>query len=195
MVRLTKIYTRSGDDGTTGLVGGVRVPKDDLRVEAYGTVDEANACIGWAICQARRLVASGARDRGIARELSLVQHELFDLGADLATPDDDAEGALRIVAEQVDRLEGAIDRWNEGLGELRSFVLPGGSPFAASLHVARTVVRRAERVCVRLSRQEKINPEAIRYLNRLSDLLFVLARASSDGREVLWQPGSTRERR
>lgn len=195
MVRLTKIYTRSGDDGTTGLVGGSRVPKDDLRVEAYGTVDEANACIGWAICQARQIRGTGARERAIARELSLVQHELFDLGADLATPEDGEDGALRIVASQVERLEGAIDHWNEGLGDLKSFVLPGGSALAASLHGARTVVRRAERVCVSLASQEKVNPEAIRYLNRLSDLLFVLARAASDGREVLWKPGSTRSDR
>ncbi len=195
MVRLTKIYTRSGDDGTTGLVGGSRVSKDDLRVEAYGTVDEANACIGWAISQARQIVGTGVRERAIARELSLVQHELFDLGADLATPEDGGDGALRIVAGQVERLEGVIDRWNEGLGDLKSFVLPGGSALSASLHVARAVVRRAERICVSLASQDKVNPDAIRYLNRLSDLLFVFARAASDGREVLWEPGSTRSDR
>ena len=176
MVKLNKIYTRTGDDGSTGLVGGDRVSKASARVGCYGAVDEANAAIGLAIIEAGRIVATGPRERAIARELRVIQNDLFDLGADLATPGED-ENALRVIASQVERLERLIDRFNEPLEALTSFVLPGGTPLAAALHLARTVVRRAERECVALGESETVNPEAIRYLNRLSDLLFVLARA------------------
>ncbi|MGA2089156.1 MAG: cob(I)yrinic acid a,c-diamide adenosyltransferase [Stellaceae bacterium] len=187
MVRLTRIYTRGGDEGETSLVGGRRVAKHDLRVEAYGTVDEANAVLGLA-----RLRAKGA----LAAMLARIQNDLFDLGADLATPHEGgkAKGALRIVAAQVKRLEREIDGLNAKLKPLDSFVLPGGSELAASLHVARTVVRRAERHAVALAKREAINPEAIKYLNRLSDHLFVLARfANAKGKkDLLWKPGENR---
>lgn len=186
-VHLTRIYTRGGDKGETSLVDGTRVKKHALRVEAYGTVDEANAVIGLA-----RLHAEGEIDAMLAR----IQHDLFDLGADLATPETGrkAEGALRIAASQVERLEREIDAMNERLSPLRSFVLPGGTPVAAHLHHARTVVRRAERVATALSEEEEINREALKYLNRLSDHLFVLARhANGDGAaDVLWVPGANR---
>jgi len=187
MVRLTRIYTRGGDEGETSLVGGRRVAKHDLRVEAYGTVDEANAVLGLA-----RLRAKGA----LAAMLARIQNDLFDLGADLATPTEGgkAKRALRIVASQVKRLEREIDGLNARLKPLDSFVLPGGSELAASLHVARTVVRRAERHAVALAKRETINPEAIKYLNRLSDHLFVLARhANAKGKkDLLWKPGANR---
>lgn len=187
MVLLTRIYTRGGDKGETSLVDGTRVKKHALRVEAYGTVDEANAVIGVA-----RLHAEGEIDAMLAR----IQHDLFDLGADLATPQTGrkAEGALRIGASQVERLEREIDAMNERLAPLRSFVLPGGTKAAAHLHLARTVVRRAERVATALSEEAEINQEALKYLNRLSDLLFVLARrANGDGAaDVLWVPGANR---
>ncbi|MBX3408409.1 MAG: cob(I)yrinic acid a,c-diamide adenosyltransferase [Phycisphaeraceae bacterium] len=194
MVKLTKIYTRTGDDGTTGLVTGQRVPKTDLRVEAYGTVDEANAAIGVAVVAAE---ASGANEiLGVLRD---IQQDLFDLGADLATPVQPGESsaaALRIVPGQTLRIEKAIDRFNEGLAPLSSFILPGGTPLAAALHVARTVVRRAERIAVDLMRTRgaEVAPEGIKYLNRLSDLLFVLSRvANSRGEsDVLWVPGANR---
>ncbi|MEZ5810367.1 MAG: cob(I)yrinic acid a,c-diamide adenosyltransferase [Rhizobiaceae bacterium] len=193
MVVLNKIYTRTGDDGTTGLGSGERRPKFDLRVEAYGTVDEANACIGLA-----RIHTAGA-DAELDRMLGLIQNDLFDLGADLATPDAGrAQGrdALRVTAAQVARLEADIDRLNEALEPLRSFVLPGGSPAAAALHQARTVVRRAERLIVELAHRagETVNAEAVKYVNRLSDFLFVSARRVNDngGSDVLWVPGQNR---
>lgn len=187
MVRLTRIYTRGGDKGQTALVGGKRVSKRHLRVAAYGTVDEANATIGLA-----RLHATDAIDPMLDR----IQNDLFDVGADLATPHSGhkAKGALRIVAAQVERLEREIDALNVELAPLTSFVLPGGTPFAAALHLARTVVRRAERAVTALGAKERINPEALKYLNRLSDHLFVLARhANNKGQaDVLWQPGANR---
>lgn len=197
MVKLNKIYTRTGDDGTTGLATGARVRKDDLRVEAYGTVDEANATIGQAATHCH--VAANPTDAAVARILTLVMNDMFDLGADLATPlkpDEKPGSALRIVSSQIQRLEHTIDEFNERLTPLTSFVLPGGSPLAAALHVARTVVRRAERLSVTLMSADPscVNPEAVRYLNRLSDLLFVLCRvANNDGRnDVLWVPGANR---
>lgn len=187
MVRLTRIYTRGGDGGETSLVGGRRVAKHDLRVEAYGTVDEANAVLGLA-----RLRAKGA----LAAMLARIQNDLFDLGADLATPSGGRKdkGALRIVASQVKRLEREIDGCNAKLKPLDSFVLPGGSELAAALHLARTVVRRAERHAVALAKREAVNPEALKYLNRLSDHLFVLARfANAKGKQdLLWKPGANR---
>ncbi len=189
MVRLTRIYTRGGDRGRTSLADGTRVPKHHLRVEAYGTVDEANAVLGLA-----RLHTSGEADAMLAR----IQNDLFDLGADLArppSPDEEPGGTLRVVAAQVVRLEREIDAMNADLAPLDSFVLPGGTPAAAHLHHARTVVRRAERLVVALGEREPVNPEAIRYLNRLSDHLFVLARRLNDGgrRDVPWVPGRGRD--
>lgn len=185
MVKLTKIYTRGGDRGQTSLVDGSRLPKHALRIEAYGTVDEASSAIGLA-----RLHTSGEADVMLAR----IQNDLFDLGADLATPGTDMENALRIQPSQVERLEREIDALNAELEPLNSFILPGGSPASAFLHLARTVVRRAERVTVAASEEEAINPVAIQYLNRLSDHLFVLARYLNDkGRaDVLWVPGGNR---
>lgn len=186
-VHLTRIYTRGGDKGETSLVDGTRVPKHALRVEAYGTVDEANATVGLA-----RRHAEGEVDGMLAR----IQNDLFDLGADLGTPaaGRKAEGALRIVPAQVERLEREIDAMNEKLAPLRSFVLPGGKPCAAWLHLARTVTRRAERIVTALGEKEEINPEALKYLNRLSDHLFVLSRhVNEDGAaDVLWVPGGNR---
>lgn len=188
MVKLNKIYTKTGDDGTTGLVDGPRREKDDLRIEAYGTVDEANAAIGLARLHTRDMARV---DHALAR----VQNDLFDLGSDLATPGSD-EGrsypALRVTATQVEWLEHQIDGFNETLEPLRSFVLPGGTPLSAALHLARTVTRRAERICVSLKRAEpETSGEVVRYLNRLSDLLFVLGRVANDGgrKDVLWEPG------
>lgn len=190
MVQLTRIYTKSGDKGKTALGNGTRVPKNSVRVDAYGTVDETNAVIGVA-----RLHAQGEVDEMLAR----IQNDLFDLGADLCTPGDGSDDnpeqpALRITAKQTERLETEIDLINASLDPLKSFVLPGGSALAAQLHVARTVSRRAERLIVELAGVETINPEAVRYVNRLSDHMFVLARhANNDGKEdVLWQPGLTR---
>jgi cob(I)alamin adenosyltransferase len=187
MVRLTRIYTRGGDRGETSLGDGSRVPKQSLRVEAFGTVDEANAAIGLA-----RLHTTGEEDAMLGR----VQNDLFDLGADLCTPEDGrkAAGALRIVAAQVARLEAEIDAMNASLRPLDSFILPGGSPAAAYLHLARTVTRRAERLACALAAAEPINPEAVKYLNRLSDHLFVLGRRLNDNGagDVLWRPGLTR---
>ena len=184
MVKLTKIYTRGGDGGETSLGGGTRVRKDDPRVEAYGAVDEANAALGAA-----RLHCSGESDEMLAR----IQNDLFDLGADLCRPDD-IDGALRIVSAQVERLEQEIDAMNLKLAPLDSFVLPGGSAASAALHVARTVVRRAERLSVALASESDVNPLVIQYLNRLSDHLFQLARINNDGGagDVLWTPGATR---
>ena len=188
MVKLTRIYTRGGDTGETSLTDGSRAPKDDPRVEAYGTVDEANAAIGLA-----RLHAPPDIDAMLAR----IQNDLFDLGADLSTPEGESKrqaGALRIVAAQVTRLEREIDTLNAGLKPLDSFVLPGGSACAAFLHLARTVTRRAERIAVSLAARGGINPEALKYLNRLSDHLFVLARHANDkgAADVLWRPGANR---
>ncbi|HWB52180.1 MAG TPA: cob(I)yrinic acid a,c-diamide adenosyltransferase [Stellaceae bacterium] len=187
MVKLTRIYTRGGDKGETSLGDGTRVAKQSLRVAAYGTADEANAAIGLA-----RLHTDGDADAMLAR----IQNDLFDLGADLCTPQDGRRGAaaLRIVAAQVKRLETEIDAMNAGLQPLNSFLLPGGTPAAAYLHLARTVTRRAERLACALAAEEKVNPEAVKYLNRLSDHLFVLGRRLNDNgaSDVLWQPGLTR---
>jgi cob(I)alamin adenosyltransferase len=186
MVQLTRIYTKGGDKGTTSLGSGKRVPKHDPRVAAYGTVDEANAAIGIA-----RLHAEPELDQMLSR----IQNDLFDLGADLCRPEvDGKEAGLRIVEAQVERLEREIDAMNGRLAPLNSFVLPGGSPAAATLHQARTIVRRAEREMTALATQEPVNPAAIRYVNRLSDHLFVAARAANDWgkRDVLWQPGANR---
>jgi cob(I)alamin adenosyltransferase len=190
MVTLNRIYTRTGDAGTTRLASGAPVSKADPRVEAYGGVDETNATIG--------LVRLSTRDDAtLDAILARVQNELFDLGADLATPPaaNEAERPrLRILDAQVERLEGEIDALNSRMAELTSFVLPGGSPAAAFLHLARTVCRRAERACVALAEREPVSPAALKYLNRLSDLLFVAARfANDEGRgDVLWAPGATR---
>lgn len=187
MVKLNKIYTRTGDAGDTGLADGSRRRKYDLRVEAYGDVDEANAAIGLV-----RLHTKGAHDQMLKR----IQHDLFDLGADLSTPyaSGGQDKALRIIAIQVERLEKEIDQLNERLSSLNSFVLPGGNAAAAYLHLARTITRRAERVACALADKEKVNSEAIKYLNRLSDFLFVLSRALNDNGagDVLWEPGVNR---
>lgn len=191
MVVLNKIYTRTGDDGTTALGTGERVRKDGRRVTAYGTVDEANAAIGLAV------VALQDSD-GLLRDMLLrIQNDLFDLGADLCVPDRGEKlpyEPLRIAAGQVDRLEAEIDQLNQDLEPLKSFVLPGGSPAAAALHQARTIVRRAERLVVELAAEpdEPVSEPAIKFVNRLSDFLFVAARFANDkGRsDVLWVPGS-----
>lgn len=187
MVTLTKIYTRGGDTGRTSLVDGTRVAKHDLRVQAYGTVDETNAVIGLA-----RLHTDGAADAMLAR----IQNDLFDLGADLCTPADSrkADGALRIVDAQVSRLEQEIDAMNADLKPLTSFILPGGTAAAAYLHLARTVCRRAERLICALVDSQPVHAAAVKYINRLSDHLFVLARVVNDkgARDVLWVPGKTR---
>ncbi len=188
MVKLNKIYTRTGDTGGTGLGDGKRVRKHDTRVAAYGTVDEANSVIGVA-----RLHTKGEPDAALGR----IQNDLFDLGADLCTPIKDTEQpgeALRISQAQVDRLEQEIDALNARLSPLNSFVLPGGSPASAYLHLARTVSRRAERLMVQLAEQVTVNPAALRYINRLSDYLFVLGRhLNGDGAgDVLWRPGQNR---
>ena len=193
MVQLTKIYTRGGDQGETSLGDGSRVAKHDARVEAYGTVDEANAVIGLVRVEIAR---AGADEKYLDAALSRIQNDLFDLGADLCTPEDGrrAEGALRIGASQVERLETEIDKINERLAPLGSFILPGGAPIAAQLHLARTVARRAERCVTELAQSETVNMEAVKYLNRLSDLLFVMSRAANnDGADdVLWVPGANR---
>ena len=189
MVRLTRIYTKGGDTGETSLGDGSRVAKQSPRVAAFGTVDEANAAIGLA-----RLHTGG--DPEADAMLGRIQNDLFDLGADLCTPHEGrrAAGALRILASQTARLEREIDRMNAALQPLESFILPGGSPAAAHLHLARTVTRRAERLVCALAAAEPVNPEAVKYLNRLSDHLFVLGRRLNDNgaRDVLWRPGLTR---
>jgi cob(I)alamin adenosyltransferase len=197
VVKLTKIYTRTGDDGTTGLGTGARVHKDNLRVEAYGDVDEANAALGVAIVACTHGGDAGA---ALANVLRAIQHDLFDLGGDLCIPVTAGEQPgtkLRIVPEQTARLERLIDEYNGNLPTLSSFVLPGGTELAAALHMARTVARRAERRVVSLMRQEEsgTNREALRYLNRLSDLLFVLSRVANAGGagDVLWVPGVNRK--
>ncbi len=185
MVFLSRIYTKSGDAGETGLGDGTRVPKSSPRVTAYGEVDELNAVLGLAACCAPESEAV----------LSPIQNELFDVGADLCLPRTEGESRLRVRPDQATRLEREIDRLNERLRPLNSFVLPGGSVAAAWLHFARTVCRRAERSVVALMQTEAVNPNVLIYLNRLSDLLFVMARvANRDGQgDVLWQPGKTRE--
>lgn len=191
MVALNRIYTRAGDGGLTQLADGERRPKHDLRIEAYGTVDEVNACLGLA-----RLHTGG--DAELDAILGRIQNDLFDLGADLATPTAEApkREQLRVVESQVDRLEREIDAMNAALAPLSSFVLPGGTPAAAHLHLARTVCRRAERLVVLLAEkpEERISPVAIKYLNRLSDLLFVASRHVNGGGalDVLWVPGQNR---
>jgi cob(I)alamin adenosyltransferase len=184
LVKLNKIYTRTGDDGSSGLVDGSRVSKSGLRMTAIGEVDEANAAIGMAIAE---LVPGD-----LSEHLLGIQNDLFDLGADLATP---GEIGLRIVASQVERLEQAIDVMNAELEPLQSFILPGGSLAVAALHLARTVVRRAERAAVALNESEPLNAHLLAYLNRLSDLLFVTARyvAAKEGGDILWRPGATRD--
>ena len=184
MVKLNKIYTRTGDDGSSGLVDGSRVSKSGPRMAAIGEVDEANAAIGMAIAS---LIPGD-----LTEHLLGIQNDLFDLGADLATP---GEVGLRIVASQVERLEQAIDAMNAELEPLQSFILPGGSAAVAALHLARTVVRRAERAAVALNESEPLNPHLLAYLNRLSDLLFVTARyvAAKEGGDILWRPGATRD--
>lgn len=188
MVKLDKIYTKGGDKGLTSLGGGSRVAKQSIRVCAIGDVDEANSAIGVA-----RIVAA-ANDAVITETLARIQNDLFDFGADIATPGDDPEdGKLRIQASQIDRLEQEIDAANEALEPLTSFVLPGGTELAARLHLARAVTRRAERSVMALADAEPVNSWVPIYINRLSDLLFVLARQANDqGRQdVLWQPGLT----
>jgi cob(I)alamin adenosyltransferase len=185
LVKLNRIYTRTGDAGEAGLVDGSRVSKASARMHAIGEVDEANSAIGLAVAE-----LSGETKASLGR----IQNELFDLGADLATPGE-IEGALRIVAPQVERLEREIDAMNEGLAPLTSFILPAGSRAVSALHLARATVRRAERWTVALATEEEaINLQALAYLNRLSDHLFVTARhvAAAEGGDVLWQPGATR---
>jgi cob(I)alamin adenosyltransferase len=188
VVKLDKIYTRGGDKGETSLGSGRRVPKHHIRVAAFGTADEANSVIGLA-----RLSTEGETDAMLAR----IQNDLFDLGADLCRPEEsEKEGTegLRISDLQVNRLEDEIDAMNEDLEPLTSFILPGGTEPAAWLHLARTVMRRAERLMCELAENESVNPEAVKYANRLSDHLFVLARHVNDGgkKDVLWQPGANR---
>ncbi len=187
MVTLDKIYTRGGDKGETHLGDGSRVAKYALRVAAMGAVDEANSAIGIA-----RLDAEGDMDAMLAR----IQNDLFDLGADLSTPEDGrkAEGRLRVSGAQVERLEREIDAMNESLAPLTSFVLPGGTALAAHLHLARAIIRRAERLIAELAARDAINPAALHYANRLSDHLFVMARTANDGGmgDVLWMPGENR---
>jgi cob(I)alamin adenosyltransferase len=182
-VRLTRIYTRAGDSGETSLGDGSRVSKLDCRIAAFGTVDEVNSLLGLAL-------AAGPPAE-IGEVLERVQNELFDVGADISVPFGVAD-RLRITQAQVDVLEADCDRFNADLPELRSFVIPGGSELAARLHVARATCRRAERDVLDASERVEINPLVITYLNRLSDLLFILARASNPGTEVLWKPGSSR---
>lgn len=191
MVKLNKIYTRTGDDGTTGLVDGSRRAKHDLRLEAIGEVDELNSAVGFAAL---------ALEADRATALCRIQNDLFDLGADLATPLGEIGGAdftpsemvLRVVASQPDRLEAEIDALNASLPPLTSFILPGGSEGAARVHLARAITRRAERAATALAASEPVNPAALAYLNRLSDYFFVLARAINAGNDPLWLPGASR---
>jgi len=188
LVKLNKIYTRTGDDGSTGLVGGGRISKADPLMAAIGDVDEANSAIGVALAS-----IDDDDDDGTATTLRRIQNELFDLGADLATPLD-RDGGLRVTAEQIDRLEREIDAMNEHLSPLASFVLPGGAAGAAQLHLARAIVRRAERSAVAATAETALNPKALTYINRLSDWLFVAARRlnNSGASDVLWVPGASR---
>ena len=184
-VRLTRIYTRGGDKGETSLGDGSRASKLDCRIGAFGTVDELNAHIGVAL--------AGELEQGARSVLERVQNELFDVGADLSVPYGVGDGRLRVTQEQIEALEQACDEFNAGLPELKSFVLPSGTEAAARLHVARTVCRRAERDALQASKEVELNPLVLVYLNRLSDLLFILARAANAGREeILWKPGASR---
>lgn len=187
MVTLNRIYTKTGDKGDTALGDGTRLPKHALRISAYGTLDEANAAIGIA-----RLHTAGELDAMLAR----VQNDLFDVGADLTVPETTKrnENRLRVIETQVERLEREIDSLNADLAPLTSFILPGGTPAAAHLHLARTIVRRGERLMTELNSQEPINPAAIKYVNRLSDFLFVASRYANDkgAKDVLWTPGANR---
>ena len=198
MVKLNKIYTKTGDDGTTGLVDGSRIAKNDPRMAAIGDVDELNSALGVAICE--------ITDEALVQTLRIIQNDLFDLGADLATPPVDgddfspSEMILRVVPSQVERLEKAIDAATAELNPLTSFILPGGSKAAAAIHLVRAVARRTERTCVAAGRDMSINPQALAYVNRLSDYLFVLGRALNNGGkdDILWVPeigrASCRER-
>jgi cob(I)alamin adenosyltransferase len=189
MVRINRVYTKTGDDGTTALVGGDRVPKDDPRIDAYGTVDELNATVGLVIAALARSQAAAK----LTPILTRVQNELFNLGAELATPDQHRK-VPSVQERHIESLEREMDELNDELPELRSFVLPGGGDAAAALHLARTVCRRAERCIVALARGATVAPEAIRYVNRLSDALFVFSRwtARADGQpEPLWEPEKT----
>jgi cob(I)alamin adenosyltransferase len=193
MVKLNKIYTRTGDDGTTGLVDGSRRSKADARMQAIGDVDEANSALGIAIAALER--SSG--EVNLIAGLRRIQNDLFDLGADIATPGEDftpSPMALRMVPAQVDWLESAIDSANEHLQPLTSFILPGGSEAASAMHLARAIARRAERSMVSAAEQESLNPQALAYINRLSDYLFVLCRLinSGQGGDILWVPGGSR---
>lgn len=192
MVKLNKIYTKTGDDGTTGLVDGSRIAKNDPRMAAIGDVDELNSALGVAICE--------VTDEALVQTLRIIQNDLFDLGADLATPAVDgddfrpSEMILRVVPSQVERLEKAIDAATAELNPLSSFILPGGSKAAAAIHLVRAVARRTERTCVAAGRDMSINPQALAYVNRLSDYLFVLGRALNNGGkdDILWVPGASR---
>ncbi len=193
MVKLNKIYTRTGDDGTTGLVDGSRVSKTDARLNAIGEVDEANSALGVAI----QAFEADKGDPALVAGLHRIQNDLFDLGADIATPGESFEPSpmeLRIVAAQVDWLEAAIDAANDQLPPLTSFILPGGSAAAGHMHMARAISRRAERALVAASQAVSINPQAVKYMNRLSDYLFVLCRLVNVGRggDILWVPGGSR---
>ena len=183
-VRLTRIYTRAGDKGETSLGDGSRVPKLDCRIGAFGAVDELNAQLG--------VVLADELPDDFRPLLERVQNELFDVGADLSVPYGVGDGRLRVTQEQIDGLERACDAFNADLPELKSFVLPGGTGAAARLHVARTVCRRAERDALLAAQELELNPLVLAYLNRLSDLLFILARAANPGTEILWKPGSSR---
>ncbi len=182
MVKLNKIYTRTGDKGSTLLGNGIRVDKHSLRVDAYGSVDETNATIGLSILR---------NNFKIKKILQIVQNDLFDLGADLCIPEKKKMNKLKITQDRVDYIEKTIDYFNKKLSSLNSFILPGGSESSTYLHIARTVTRRAERKVVALSKKEKVNPITIIYLNRLSDLLFVLARYTNNKgkKDILWKPG------
>lgn len=192
MVKLNKIYTKTGDDGTTGLVDGSRLAKSDIRMAAIGDIDELNSALGVAICE--------VNDAALVQSLKVIQNDLFDLGADLATPagegDDFApsEMVLRVTPSQIERLESEIDTVNDNLDPLTSFILPGGSKASASIHLARAVARRAERTAVGAAQAMVINPQAITYINRLSDYLFVLGRMlnNSGKADILWVPGASR---
>ena len=192
MVKLNKIYTKTGDDGTTGLVDGSRIAKNDTRMAAIGDVDELNSALGVAICE--------VTDEALVQTLRIIQNDLFDLGADLATPAVDgddfspSEMILRVVPSQVERLEKAIDAATAELDPLTSFILPGGAKAAAAIHLVRAVARRTERTCVAAGRDMSINPQALAYVNRLSDYLFVLGRALNNGGkdDILWVPGASR---
>lgn len=191
-IRIERVYTRSGDQGDTSLVGGKRIPKDSLRIESYGTIDELNAAVGlvraFNLAQQKKDIVDI-----VESDLQLVQQSLFDLGSELACdPDELIEGMPRVSADDVAHLEACMDEWTPALPELKSFILPGGGPVHAQLHVCRTVCRRAERIILRLSREEQVRPEALQYLNRLSDFFFVLGRwvgMQYGEPEFLWQSG------